>query len=154
MVYCSECGKKVPAKDKFCPSCGAHIKAGESASSSDTASQPAQAAVIPQQAIKPQPNEWGKIAGSIFGLIMFLILMYALALFLSPDSTSGNSAGTTTTGGSSGTASEGNGCSPGYCNSNGHCCPSNARYYCGGSCYYTIDDALSAGGCGSFQIKC
>jgi len=50
----------------------------------------------------------------------------------------------------------GNGCAPGYCWSNGYCCPSNARYYCEGSCYASQDAALrvSQGRCASQRINC
>jgi len=64
--------------------------------------------------------------------------------------------GTTGTIYDGGGGSTGNGCSSGYCNSNGHCCPSYAPYYCGGSCYYTSSDALQAGGaaCATHKIVC
>ncbi|MEK6958424.1 MAG: zinc-ribbon domain-containing protein [archaeon] len=154
MKYCGECGKKLTAGKKFCTSCGATVDGAKSASNPVIVPQPAQVAAIPQQAINPQPSGWGKIVRDTFALILFIIFIYAVVVMLSPDSTSANTDGTATTGGSSSTVSSGNGCSAGYCNSNGYCCPSNAKYYCGGSCYYTIDDAFSAGGCGSFQIKC
>lgn len=47
-------------------------------------------------------------------------------------------------------------CQPGYCLSNGHCCPSNMRYYCEGSCYATDHAANSAsnGRCYNYNIYC
>jgi len=44
-------------------------------------------------------------------------------------------------------------CNPGQCLSNGHCCPSNARYYCNGQCYYSQSDASSEG-CYNFNVYC
>jgi len=140
-MFCPGCGVKVSKNVNFCPKCGA-----------PTALQPAKV-VAPIAAPVAKVPMQNPIVGVIFvGVFFFLIMFafYAVGFF----DVSDTSSQTSNTSNSSTTASVGNGCSPGYCNSNGHCCPSSSKYYCGGKCYYTIDDALAADGCGSFQIKC
>jgi hypothetical protein len=44
-------------------------------------------------------------------------------------------------------------CTSGYCLSDGHCCPSSAKYYCNGGCYGSASEASDAG-CNSVTSFC
>src|ERR1700694_1077330 len=57
-------------------------------------------------------------------------------------------------GGGGGGGGGGISCNPGYCVSNGACCPSSSRYYCRGSCYSTYNDLLHAGCTGVVSGAC
>lgn len=50
----------------------------------------------------------------------------------------------------------GNTCGPGFCWSNGSCCPSTSRFYCEGGCYPSAQDAqiASQGRCLTFRVNC
>lgn len=86
------------------------------------------------------------------GLRIFLTaLIMTLALVGCPSDTYSDSDSDSDSGGSGS-----NGCQAGYCNSNGVCCPSNARYECQGSCYVSSQAANAAhpGQCNNFNTVC
>ena len=99
---------------------------------------------------KPQQDPGNAVFVIVMGIILAIILFYVvLVVFDTPAEYYDTGTGTYTTGSSSG-------CSPGYCSSNGRCCPSNYRYYCDGDCYASQQDALSVGGarCSTYRIVC
>lgn len=171
--FCPNCGKPVGKNDKFCKECGANLIPQKSTQPV----QPQQTPQIqaPQRPTQPAPSSINAL-GIIETLFIIGVVVLGLALVfytfgcltgiiepgademcrsLSPSFSSGSGYQSTYQSGQGQTVAQ-QYCSPGYCLSNGHCCPSNYRYYCEGKCYATREDAMSAsqGRCSSFQIYC
>jgi len=166
--YCPNCGKKVNPTDKFCKYCGASltesVKVPKEELKSEKPSTPVSTPSKPSVAEKVV-----KIILEIIGLSIGLISIYLVwytygcATGRYPNTEDlacqsiyrAFSGGGGSTGGDGGTIAQ-RYCPSGYCLSNGHCCPSNYRYYCEGKCYASSNEAMSAsqGRCTSFKIYC
>jgi len=143
----------VSKSTNFCPKCGKALN-----ETKETAPQPQIALPSkPVQAIAPVEESTGKKIGSILSVFFGLVFLVLFVLIMT--STNDTTPNTNTTNNNSTTTSaETTGCSAGYCNSNGHCCPLSARYYCDGYCYKTSEAALSAtngsSSCTGYRIVC
>ena len=160
-MFCKECGAKVSKTTNFCPKCGTALKEApaQAASQKEKAAPVPAPAPAPATANAPAPkkdNTGPIIFVAVFVGAILIIAFAAMDAGSNYDDYSSDSDYTSDTTGGGGTTYTGNGCTAGYCNSNGHCCPSYAQYYCNGSCYYTSNDALSVGGasCSSYKIVC
>ena len=116
---------------------------------------------------KPSRSSWPAIISDILGGLIGLGILYLI--FYSYNCATGKYPNTQDQmcqsiyqafsgggGGGGGTSGGGGGggsqvsiacqhCSPGYCWTEGHCCPSSAQFYCNGYCYRSSGDAYSAG---------
>lgn len=164
--FCPQCGSPVEESDKFCRVCGARLESSPQFKSKEEKSP---IGVQSQMQQNKMSDPIGSIMITIISILFVILVLYTLACAFGiaeheKDQACGqvyqlfngalSESGTTVTGGTIyGTQ---NSCSPGYCLSNGHCCPSNYRYYCEGKCYASSSDAMSAsqGRCSSFKIIC
>lgn len=169
--YCSGCGKKLNPTDNYCGACGAARIESVNVQKKEL---PIEKPSVSVQAPTKMPKTPIDIILNL--ILQVIILLLVLAIFflivysfscaagLIKDtqdqmcqSLSQSFSGEDVVSDSGGTQAQlRGGCSPGYCWSNGVCCPSSHRYSCGGNCYASSQEAMSAsqGRCTSFKAIC
>ncbi|MBW6462354.1 MAG: zinc-ribbon domain-containing protein [DPANN group archaeon] len=170
--YCHKCGKKVNPIDKFCKECGTVLT--EPLKEIMKKEPITEKSLVPKG--KRQVNFSNPLEAIFIGIpLLFVVLMilwlagYSVlcATGAYPDtvdeicqslsqSFSGSSDSSYSSSVSdSKTLREQSGCPVGTCVSNGHCCPTSARYYCNGKCYSSKSDAVAVDyRCSNFKIYC
>lgn len=156
--FCPKCGQKINLDEKFCKNCGADLTEPINISKEQLG---------PEKTTIPAKTPTKYIVRDVIkALIQILVLgLFLYWVWYSYNCAVGNHVGNGDQmcqsfyqafkgGGSSGGGGGGGGnkvslacqhCSPGYCWTESHCCPSSAQYYCNGSCYRSSNDAYSAG---------
>ena len=155
--FCPKCGEKVDSNDKFCKNCGAETLASPDVP--DEQSIPEKTAIPAKTPSKYIIRDAIKAFIQIALLILFLYwawyayncavgnhlnngdqMCQTIYQFFSSENGGGNDGG-----GKNQISIACQHCSPGYCWTEGACCPQSAQYYCNGYCYQSSNDAYNAG---------
>ncbi|MCX6759177.1 MAG: zinc-ribbon domain-containing protein [Candidatus Nealsonbacteria bacterium] len=160
--FCPKCGVEVNLDDKFCKSCGANLAGPVEAPKEQLT--PEKTPVPVKTPTKYIVRDIIKACIQIFllGLILYFVwYSYNCAVGNYPNTGDqmckyfyetfkggeGNGNGEDGGGGNGGNqVSIGcQHCSPGYCWTEGHCCPNSTQYYCKSYCYRSSSEAYNAG---------
>lgn len=152
--FCPKCGEKINSDDKFCKNCGFDLAAPVD---------------IPKE--QPTPEKISSSKNIARDIIKAFVQILLLGLFLywawySYNCAVGNHLDSQDKmcqtfyqlfkGSNKGYLPDGDNrknqvsiacqhCSPGYCWTEGHCCPNSSQYYCNGYCYRSSNEAYNAG---------